>query len=259
MFVGSFFAAYQPILGAIARSGQSWRRKSYSPEPHNDDNSKSSRPLSPEEIEFNKKLKELRNKYDIRDVLYNDLVIVKLKGKYECGLVDLNGNEIAPCIYDSLELFYDNFDDYYHDYTEHLYGLIFRVELNGEWKLIDETGCEIVECKYGYIGPLEDPLNLAQAERNGKWGFIDSNGEEVIECKYDCVDHFYNGLARVELNGKWGLIDNEGKEIFKCKYEDIDYFDFSLGVAHVKLNGRWQYIDETGKEIQFDNVAEEVL
>lgn len=40
---------------------------------------------------------------------------------------------------------------------------------------------------------------LARVEVNGKWGFIDETGAMVIEPIYDCVGNFHNGIAKFGL------------------------------------------------------------
>ncbi len=119
------------------------------------------------------------------------------------------------------------------------------VRLNGKWGYIDQTGKEVIPCKYEACGDFHK--GLAWVELNGKCGYIDKTGKEVIPCKYGVCGDFHEGLAAVKLNGKWGYIDKTGKEVIPCKYGVCG--DFHEGLAAVKLNGKWGYIDKTGKEV----------
>ena len=118
------------------------------------------------------------------------------------------------------------------------------VELNGKYGLVDETGKEIVECKYDSISRRFSE-GLADVCLNGKWGFIDKTGKEIIECKYDKTTRFNEGLALVELNGKCGLINKNGKEVVECKYDNLWH---SKSFYAVKLNDKWGFLDKTGKQ-----------
>ena len=84
---------------------------------------------------------------------------------------------------------------------------------------------------YGYddIDCLSD--GLARIERDGKYGFIDNTGQVVIPPKYDLAWDFSEGLARVSQNGKAGFIDNTGKVVIPLKYDKAD--SFYNGVAGV--------------------------
>ena len=43
-------------------------------------------------------------------------------------------------------------------------------------------------------------------ELDGKCGFIDQTGREVVPCKYNGAGDFSEGLAAVALDGKWGYL-----------------------------------------------------
>ena len=53
------------------------------------------------------------------------------------------------------------------------------------------------------------PLSLNRlyiVRRNAKYGFIDQTGKEVIPCKYDGASNFSEGLAAVSLEDGWGYM-----------------------------------------------------
>ena len=167
-------------------------------------------------------------------------------------------------------------------YYKRCYGFfegLAQVELNGKWGFIDETGNEVIPCKYDgiwnfYEGLAAAALNckygfidktgktvipfkydwagkfkdgIAKVEVNDKWGFIDKTGKEVIPFKFDGIGTFQDGLAKVELNEKFGFIDKTCREICRCKYDWVD--DFKDELAVVKLNNKYGFIDTTGREV----------
>jgi hypothetical protein len=76
---------------------------------------------------------------------------------------------------------------------------------------------------------------LADVKLDNKIGFIDQTGKEIIPCRYgnrrfvlsgseqDSVRRrvFIDGLVAVELNGKWGFIDLTGTEVIPFRYDNI--------------------------------------
>lgn len=102
---------------------------------------------------------------------------------------------------------------------------------------------------YGYddIDCLSD--GLARIERDGKYGFIDNTGQVVIPPKYDLAWDFSEGLARVSQNGKAGFIDNTGKVVIPLKYDKA--YSFYNGVAGVldRSTGEAFYINRQGERL----------
>ena len=119
-----------------------------------------------------------------------------------------------------------------------------------KYGFLDETGKEIVSCKYDYFGDFIGNVavvgigsydfwgNDCSIGFFGKWGCVDTTGEEIVPIgKYKrvgfdgCCRHPYmaafseNLLAVCEWETeKWGFVDNTGKEIIPCKYDSIDWF-----------------------------------
>ena len=96
---------------------------------------------------------------------------------------------------------------------------------------------------------------FARVELNDKWGMIDETGKEVIECKYDWICDFHNGFACVELNDKWGMIDETGKEVIECKY-DVVYW-FKNGFTKVRLNDEYFWVNE-GETIKIKEINKNI-
>ncbi len=54
---------------------------------------------------------------------------------------------------------------------------------------------------------------FAQAnDKTFKYGFVDQTGKEIVPCKYDGITAFENGFAVVQLKGKSGVVDKTGKK-----------------------------------------------
>jgi hypothetical protein len=127
---------------------------------------------------------------------------------------------------------------------------------NGKYGFIDETGKEVIPCKYDdaysfseglalvnvggtrEISELEYDSNTYILFYGGKYGFIDKTGAEIIPLKYDHADNFSDGLARVELDGKYGFVNKTGVEIIPVKYDYVESI-FAEGLIRVILNKKY--------------------
>ena len=73
---------------------------------------------------------------------------------------------------------------------------------------------------------------LVPVRRNGKFGYADETGREIIPCKYDFAKPFKGNLAAVNLGGqriaalcmggKWGFVNKAGIEVIPCQYDSIE-------------------------------------
>ena len=99
---------------------------------------------------------------------------------------------------------------------------------------------------------------LARVQRNGMYGFINESGEEVIPCKYEYLSIFFsNEYCEVTKDDLSGLIDKTGQIIVPCKYDAVDY-DEDIDLSELYIPGRtlevYNNIDssENGRETALD-------
>ena len=178
-------------------------------------------------------------------------------------------------------------NDYIRDYKKierRPNGLFVVLNYDGLYSLFNANGKKI-SSDYNFVYNFED--GKAMVEKDGLYGCIDESGKEVLKCKYARFDNeFNNGLAIVKnKDGLYGFINTEYKEVIKCKYKDASIFseglcavkndkckwgyinnkdeviipfiynnalNFSEGLAGVEINNKWGYIDKKGNlEIPF--------
>lgn len=180
------------------------------------------------------------DKYDGM-ILFNDFIWVRIDNRR--GIVDRNGVEIAPCIYDDVG---SEFDKGFSN------GMI-TVKRDGKWGFVNRNGQEVIPCKYDRAHEFSSN-GLARVQLEGKEGLIDKTGKEVVPCKYSYIRDFSDGLAIVAGNG-FGVINESGEEVVPCKYSGAAD-GFSEGLAAVKVGEyyrgeeeKWGYIDKTGTEV----------
>lgn len=117
-------------------------------------------------------------------ILDRDRLMVQKNGLW--GMVDVQGKEILPCIYTSLEP---------SDYEE--LGIYYTVQKADGWHYISESGIDIpmgMDRSARVIAPMTDKLF-----RSGSWntlpaGFniLDSTGKPLLPDYYEQMDHINN-------------------------------------------------------------------
>lgn len=176
------------------------------------------------------------NKYEYVTGPINGLAEGRLGGKL-C-LLDSNGKQLTPCIYDRIGFGTLDFQDE-----------IAVVIKDGKYGYLSQSGKEIISCKFECA--LNFSEGLAAVKENNKWGFINKKGDYVISNIYDSNTAsfgfqgdviFSKGIARVELNGRALFIDKEGAKIKDCLYDRVE--PFSSGLAAISLNRKYGFVDE---------------
>ena len=162
-------------------------------------------------------------------------------GFYKWGYINTKGDEVIPCQYDNAESFSEG---------------LANVEINGQWKAINNKGDVIFCYQHGVPGWFLEPKSFSEGlvavQHDENWGYVDTSGKEIIPWHYDLAKSFSNGLAAVGVgedswNSKYGFINTKGEEIVPCIYDDVE--DFSEGLAVVKRKEKYGFINTKGDEV----------
>lgn len=194
---------------------------------------------------------------------------VKRDGKW--GVINEDGNEVIPCIYDEIGIFHgdneklvyivgDNellfeYEDETGNKTKRAIAIneikdYFQmdsvvVKKDGKCGLCDKNGYEIRTLLYDEILWMSE--GLIGVCKSNKLGYINENGREIIPCIYDDAWCFSDGVAGVKKNEKWGFIDKEENEVIPFIYDGVGMF--SEGLVHAEKNEKWGFIDKGGNEV----------
>lgn len=120
------------------------------------------------------------------------------------GLIDVNGNEVLPCIYDTI-----------YGYSNE-YRIISK---DNKYGSVDIDGKVIIECDYEDFQLSKN--DYLPFKRNNKWGFLDKNGDVKIQFKYEKIDLLNDSVFKGMINGKWGVLKYDETPIFEMKYDAI--------------------------------------
>ncbi|HCE43623.1 MAG TPA: hypothetical protein DET40_08750 [Lentisphaeria bacterium] len=114
-----------------------------------------------------------------------------------------------------------------------------RVKINKKLGFIDKQGEIVIEAKYADAGHFSEGLASVRLEPNGKWGYIDETGKLIIDYIFETYDFLENpgdfkeGKARVKIGKNWGFINKKGETVISPRYKST--YDFSEGYAVVSL------------------------
>lgn len=118
----------------------------------------------------------------------------------------------------------------------------------GKWGYVDESGAEVIPCKYDHAGYFVN--GLAQVKKGAKAGMIDNSGREILAVKYDQITPHNDSIYRVAAGGKYkdgvlmdekyGFVNRHGVEILRPEYEEVG--PFKDGMAYVKKGAKYGYI-----------------
>lgn len=127
------------------------------------------------------------------------------RGTVKWGVIDEEGKEIVPFIYNHARMYND--------------GLV-AVKKDGKWGFIDKEGKIIIP--FIYLDAEYYSNGLASVKNEQGWGFINIKGKIIIPFIYEGIDYDFSfdeknnyGRKIIETRAKkdnlWGTIDKNGK------------------------------------------------
>lgn len=167
-----------------------------------------------------------------------------------------------------------------YDYATTMNYNIAAVQIGGAWKIIDNSGAELISTPYtdvirdekdivyrnerlfvslgeGYImidsagnqigsqiyedAKLFSDATYAAVKINGEWCFVDGNGVLKSDKKYEDARSYLNGMAAVKVSGKWGFVDENEELKIAAEFNDAKDFN-EKGSCFVKTGDKWQLL-----------------
>ena len=182
------------------------------------------------------------------------------------GVIDKNGKEIIPCIYDEIKPFMN--DD--HSICEDYYQVHVGGWKNGKWAIADRNGNFVTEpifnhYSYDYSNGLFTYENRNSLEDLPD-GIYDLNENKILfEPQFDDVTFLDDGNILVEVSDEESgckiekIIDKTGKEIFKSDYTSIYTWKKPYIAIKEKDNYTiWDLIDENGNILESIEFKEKI-
>ena len=146
------------------------------------------------------------NKYMFVDKFHGEYCKVYMN--YDsCGLINRDGVEIIPCLYQ--DVFYPT-DGMIMAIKDNLYGFF------------DTTGSLRIPFTYRAASTFNEGLAVVAVDIDSdlvSYGYIDHEGKIVIPAQYQYAYPFYEGVAVVKDYDRYGMIDKNNREVFPIKFE----------------------------------------
>ncbi|AIO19574.1 KWG Leptospira [Candidatus Izimaplasma bacterium HR1] len=203
--------------------------------------------------------------------LNDDLLIVQ-NSEDELGIVDNLGNEVIPCIYESIylpaigrmslykdeEYFLADYDGnmltgaYTYIFTYNSLGHAMVENTSGFYGLIDMDGVEILPAVYSTLEYNNNGFYYTRdssVPNASNMGVLDSNFNVVIPNHYYQIYFYSEGIFSAKLDysddTSSGYVDTTNTVVVPMIYEEVSSMNEGYGV--VKLGaGRYLYVDAFG-------------
>lgn len=189
-------------------------------------------------------------KYDFAHEFKNGFGVVGIADQ-GTGCVNKNGKLIIPCIYESINHFYDS-----KNHCDSKARIVYA-RLKDKYYVFDETGKEILPASYEFNEQFTtftdgDDSYYFIVTKDGKYGVINEHGDVTIPVSYDKIaTDSENRNLTVMANGKYGVLDMSGNTIVPVEFDEINpSYDLSKECALFKVfkNDMFGYYDINGKE-----------
>ena len=113
--------------------------------------------------------------------------------------------------------------------------LIIHVNQKGKVGFVDQSGQEVIKCKYESAFPFNDGLAIVM--KSGKYGLVNSSGKEVLPLKYTSISSWNENLYIIKDGKKMGLADHSGIIVLKPQYSQISKAN-CYGKALIAVGGK---------------------
>ncbi|MBR1799748.1 MAG: WG repeat-containing protein [Bacteroidales bacterium] len=196
----------------------------------------------------------------------------------QCGMIDRDGREIVPCIYDKVEYPRDNRIKVVKNGLMGYTDLSGRVVIPIQYQACSDfsegraavmvtmsgygTGCTFVDTMGKMLFPPEFELvepyscGYAIAKKNNLWGVINRQGEAVLPMQFTEITNIIEGFFFAGTDKGWALYDTTMTQLSPYLYNWTHFVaDRRIPVGR---NGKYGYLDPKGREVipcKYDEVS----
>jgi len=203
----------------------------------------------------------LDNKFEDVKEINTENIIIKSNGKY--GVVNIQGEEKVPTIYDDLSYAFSN---YYIAKKQNTYGIITddnetALDFNYKYiKYLSNAGILQAESTKleselldkdlkvkatGIISEINQDKNYIRIRKDGEYLYYNFKLEQKANTEILST----NTLFLSKKDGKYGYVNEKGIVVVDYIYEDATEQN-KYGYVSVKKDGKWGSLDSKGKQVQ---------
>lgn len=198
--------------------------------------------------------------YDYTDNYENGYAKVGISNNegLKYGVIDLNGNQILPCVYEDIDMHYSDTDIFYVEDNNVTYVvnkdniIIAEYTKSDRIKFINLTELtNLGEINTDSVGFSKDYIYICDA--NGKYGVFTNEGKKISDFKYDTFKSISSQyLFLVEESGKKYIIDDNLNNIIDTSRFDkneLEIDSIENNRVRVKKNNKYGITDLNGNII----------
>ena len=149
--------------------------------------------------------------YDENNNLWFEENVLKVQKNGKFGLINLDGNEILPCEYDSITT---------------LKGVknSLVVKKDNNVGLVNTDGTIIVPVEYAEVEAITTDYKNGYIVKSAdnKYGVIKSDGQVALKCEYEKIDNVAdNDKYIVKIDGTWKVMAEDGTSYLDGKVSNV--------------------------------------
>ena len=174
-------------------------------------------------------------RYDYKIQSYSELKRYYVRKDKKTGIIDEDGNELIPPVYENL--------NYHPQYTD-----LIHAEKGGKKGYINFRNETVMPFSFDNINIVHYVKNgkseiIARFCKKGKYGFIDFDKNVLIPAEYEDAGFYNDGRGSVKRGDKWGVVDNNNTTVVDFQYRRIWAED-----EIQRLYVTYYYVEENGKK-----------
>ena len=132
---------------------------------------------------------------------------------------------------------------------------VLKVQDNGKWGTIDNSGKELLKAEYDSIEAIKGIKNALQIEKDGKFGVADNTGNIILEPNYTEITNLGEdnkaGYIIKDDTGLYGIVDYSKNVILQNQYQEIEKV-YGNDLYVVSQDGKQKVVNKEGQDVLAD-------
>ena len=177
-------------------------------------------------------------------------------GEYSAKALNSKNEEIFTN-YDKIEAI-PNYDENNNLWYEED---VLKVQKDGKWGMIDNSGKELVKAEYDSIQALQGVKNAFLIQKEGKYGVVDNEGRNILDANYAEITNLgetnRDGYIVKDDTGLYGIVDASKNVILENQYQEIEKV-YGNDLYVVSQDGKQKVVNANGEDVLaegFDQIA----
>ncbi len=129
---------------------------------------------------------------------------------------------------------------------------VLKVQKDGKWGTINETGEELLKTEYDSIEAIKGIKNALLIQKDGKYGVADDEGKIILDPNYTEITNLGEdnkaGYIVKDDSGLYGIVGYSKNVILENKYQEIEKV-YGNDLYVISQDGKQKVINANGEEV----------